>query len=86
MEKAQELGDLEQVRMRELGPCLFLCSLTSVLSFLTQPAGYYGPGCVDACLLNPCQNQGSCRRLQGAPHGYTCDCASGYFGQHCEHR
>ncbi|XP_052577356.1 cadherin EGF LAG seven-pass G-type receptor 3 isoform X3 [Peromyscus californicus insignis] len=48
--------------------------------------GYYGPGCVDACLLNPCQNQGSCRHLQGAPHGYTCDCANGYFGQHCEHR
>ncbi|XP_042137625.2 cadherin EGF LAG seven-pass G-type receptor 3 isoform X2 [Peromyscus maniculatus bairdii] len=48
--------------------------------------GYYGPGCVDACLLNPCQNQGSCRHLRGAPHGYTCDCASGYFGQHCEHR
>nr|XP_023415852.1 cadherin EGF LAG seven-pass G-type receptor 3 isoform X2 [Cavia porcellus] len=50
-----------------------------------QP-GYYGPGCVDACLLNPCQNQGSCRHLPGAPHGYTCDCPGGYFGHHCEHR
>ncbi|XP_043741817.1 cadherin EGF LAG seven-pass G-type receptor 3 [Cervus elaphus] len=48
--------------------------------------GYYGPGCVDACLLNPCQNQGSCRHLPGAPHGYTCDCTGGYFGHHCEHR
>ncbi|KAM5292012.1 cadherin EGF LAG seven-pass G-type receptor 3 isoform 2-T2 [Ctenodactylus gundi] len=48
--------------------------------------GYYGPGCVDACLLNPCQNQGSCRHLPEAPHGYTCDCAGGYFGHHCEHR
>ncbi|XP_006873718.1 PREDICTED: cadherin EGF LAG seven-pass G-type receptor 3 [Chrysochloris asiatica] len=48
--------------------------------------GYYGPGCVDACLLNPCQNQGSCRHLPGALHGYTCDCAGGYFGHHCEHR
>ncbi|XP_049718775.1 cadherin EGF LAG seven-pass G-type receptor 3 isoform X1 [Elephas maximus indicus] len=48
--------------------------------------GYYGPGCVDACLLNPCQNQGSCRHLPGAPHGYTCECAGGYFGHHCEHR
>ncbi|XP_014647237.1 PREDICTED: cadherin EGF LAG seven-pass G-type receptor 3 isoform X4 [Ceratotherium simum simum] len=48
--------------------------------------GYYGPGCVDACLLNPCQNQGSCRHLLEAPHGYTCDCAVGYFGHHCEHR
>ncbi|XP_075820597.1 cadherin EGF LAG seven-pass G-type receptor 3 isoform X4 [Microtus pennsylvanicus] len=48
--------------------------------------GYYGPGCVDACLLNPCQNQGSCRHLQGTPHGYICDCPNGYFGQHCEHR
>ncbi|XP_011373757.1 cadherin EGF LAG seven-pass G-type receptor 3 [Pteropus vampyrus] len=48
--------------------------------------GYYGPGCVDACLLNPCQNQGSCRRLPGAPHGYICDCVGGYFGHHCEHR
>ncbi|XP_047419247.1 cadherin EGF LAG seven-pass G-type receptor 3 isoform X3 [Sciurus carolinensis] len=48
--------------------------------------GYYGPGCVDACLLNPCQNKGSCRHLPGAPHGYTCDCTSGYFGHHCEHR
>ncbi|XP_021113438.1 cadherin EGF LAG seven-pass G-type receptor 3 isoform X2 [Heterocephalus glaber] len=50
-----------------------------------QP-GYYGPGCVDACLLNPCQNQGSCRHLPGAPLGYTCDCLGGYFGHHCEHR
>ncbi|KFO18617.1 Cadherin EGF LAG seven-pass G-type receptor 3, partial [Fukomys damarensis] len=50
-----------------------------------QP-GYYGPGCVDACLLNPCQNQGSCRHLPGVPHGYTCDCLGGYFGHHCEHR
>ncbi|XP_012575696.1 PREDICTED: cadherin EGF LAG seven-pass G-type receptor 3 isoform X1 [Condylura cristata] len=48
--------------------------------------GYYGPGCVDACLLNPCQNQGSCRHLPGAPHGYICDCVGGYFGHHCEHR
>ncbi|XP_075403418.1 cadherin EGF LAG seven-pass G-type receptor 3 [Tenrec ecaudatus] len=48
--------------------------------------GYYGPGCVDACLLSPCQNQGSCRHLPGAPHGYTCDCVGGYFGHHCEHR
>ncbi|XP_055985703.1 cadherin EGF LAG seven-pass G-type receptor 3 isoform X1 [Sorex fumeus] len=48
--------------------------------------GYYGPGCVDACLLNPCQNQGSCRHLPGVPHGYTCDCPGGYFGHHCEHR
>ncbi|XP_042521894.1 cadherin EGF LAG seven-pass G-type receptor 3 isoform X3 [Dipodomys spectabilis] len=48
--------------------------------------GYYGPGCVDVCLLNPCQNQGSCRHLPGAPHGYTCDCVTGYFGHHCEHR
>lgn len=79
MEKALE-------EPRGLGSCFFPCSLTSVLSFLTQTAGYYGPGCVDACLLNPCQNQGSCRHLRGAPHGYTCDCASGYFGQHCEHR
>ncbi|KAM4821571.1 cadherin EGF LAG seven-pass G-type receptor 3 isoform 3-T3 [Thomomys bottae] len=48
--------------------------------------GYYGPGCVDVCLLNPCQNQGSCRHLSGVPHGYTCDCVAGYFGHHCEHR
>lgn len=60
--------------------------VASVLSSLTQPTGYYGPGCVDACLLNPCQNQGSCRHLPGAPHGYTCDCVGGYFGHHCEHR
>lgn len=62
------------------------CPVVSVLSPLTRPAGYYGPGCVDACFLNPCQNQGSCRHLPGAPHGYTCDCVDGYFGHHCEHR
>ncbi|XP_048650555.1 cadherin EGF LAG seven-pass G-type receptor 3 isoform X2 [Marmota marmota marmota] len=59
--------------------------LWQTFSCTCQP-GYYGPGCVDACLLNPCQNQGSCRHLPGAPHGYTCDCTSGYFGHHCEHR
>ncbi|XP_058534397.1 cadherin EGF LAG seven-pass G-type receptor 3 isoform X1 [Ochotona princeps] len=59
--------------------------LWQTFSCTCQP-GYYGPGCVDACLLNPCQNQGSCRHLPGAPHGYTCDCPSGYFGHRCEHR
>lgn len=72
--------------LRRAEACSLLHSVLSDLSSLTLPAGYYGPGCVDACLLNPCQNQGSCRHLPGAPHGYTCDCASGYFGQHCEHR
>lgn len=86
MEKTHELEDLGQTGTERVEPCLFPCSLISVLIFLTQPAGYYGPGCVDACLLNPCQNQGSCRHLQGTPHGYICDCPNGYFGQHCEHR
>lgn len=80
------LMDSGTQRRPQTGPPSRPCPVVSVLSSLTRPAGYYGPGCVDACFLNPCQNQGSCRRLPGAPHGYTCDCVEGYFGQHCEHR
>nr|XP_039333568.1 cadherin EGF LAG seven-pass G-type receptor 3 isoform X2 [Saimiri boliviensis boliviensis] len=70
------------------GPCpphADCLDLWQTFSCTCRP-GYYGAGCVDACLLNPCQNQGSCRHLPGDPHGYTCDCVGGYFGHHCEYR
>ncbi|XP_078727412.1 cadherin EGF LAG seven-pass G-type receptor 2-like isoform X2 [Lampetra fluviatilis] len=48
--------------------------------------GYYGQSCTDACSLNPCENQSSCRRKPSSSHGYTCECGDGFFGQYCESR
>ncbi|XP_072928982.1 cadherin EGF LAG seven-pass G-type receptor 3 isoform X2 [Hemitrygon akajei] len=48
--------------------------------------GYYGESCVDACQLNPCENESVCRRKPSSSHGYTCDCGDNHFGQYCEHR
>ena len=36
---------------------------------------------VDECGSNPCQNGGTC--MDGV-NSYTCSCAAGYTGQHCE--
>ncbi|GCB72987.1 hypothetical protein scyTo_0006570, partial [Scyliorhinus torazame] len=52
----------------------------------TCEPGYYGESCVDACQLNPCENESVCRRKPNSSHGYTCDCAENHFGQYCEHR
>uniref|UniRef100_H3BE22 Cadherin EGF LAG seven-pass G-type receptor 3 n=1 Tax=Latimeria chalumnae TaxID=7897 RepID=H3BE22_LATCH len=48
--------------------------------------GYYGENCVDACQLNPCENESVCRRKASSSHGYTCDCREQHFGEYCEHR
>ena len=36
---------------------------------------------IDECASSPCQNGGTCRELLNA---FTCDCADGYGGIHCE--
>ncbi|XP_069792757.1 cadherin EGF LAG seven-pass G-type receptor 3-like isoform X1 [Narcine bancroftii] len=54
-------------------------------SCICEP-GYYGESCVDACQLNPCENESACRRKPSSSHGYTCDCGENHFGQYCEHR
>jgi hypothetical protein len=44
--------------------------------------GFIGTDCeIDVCLLNPCQNNGTCVRTAG---GRTCTCAVGFFGPNCE--
>ncbi|XP_076877652.1 cadherin EGF LAG seven-pass G-type receptor 1 isoform X2 [Brachyhypopomus gauderio] len=48
--------------------------------------GYFGSGCVDACLLNPCEHASTCVRKPTTEHGYTCQCAHGHYGRYCEHR
>ncbi|XP_072438052.1 cadherin EGF LAG seven-pass G-type receptor 3-like isoform X4 [Chiloscyllium punctatum] len=54
-------------------------------SCICEP-GYYGESCIDACQLNPCENESVCRRKPSSSHGYTCDCGENHFGQYCEHR
>ncbi|XP_058856059.1 cadherin EGF LAG seven-pass G-type receptor 3-like isoform X1 [Acipenser ruthenus] len=54
-------------------------------SCLCDP-GYYGKSCMDACQLNPCENEAVCRRKPSSSHGYTCDCGDNHFGQYCQHR
>ena len=36
---------------------------------------------IDECSSNPCVNSGAC---VNAVNGYTCTCAGGYTGDHCE--
>eukprot|EP00062_Callorhinchus_milii_P006047 gi/632946186/ref/XP_007888434.1/ PREDICTED: cadherin EGF LAG seven-pass G-type receptor 3 [Callorhinchus milii] len=69
-----------------------LCSTNSycsdewqTFSCVCEP-GYYGESCMDACQLNPCENESICRRRPSSSHGYMCDCGENHFGQYCEHR
>ena len=49
------------------------------------PPGFNGTACendLDECLLEPCQNGGTC--VTGEPSTFQCHCAEGYGGQLCE--
>ncbi|KAF7209429.1 cadherin EGF LAG seven-pass G-type receptor 3 isoform X2 [Nothobranchius furzeri] len=48
--------------------------------------GYYGRSCIDACHLNPCENEAQCHRKPSSSHGYSCDCGDNHYGQYCQHR
>ncbi|XP_051950332.1 cadherin EGF LAG seven-pass G-type receptor 3 [Xyrauchen texanus] len=48
--------------------------------------GFYGKSCMDACQLNPCENQAKCHRKPSSSHGYICDCEDSHYGQYCQHR
>ena len=37
---------------------------------------------MSACDVNPCQNGGACA-IDNSADGYTCTCATGYFGVNC---
>uniref|UniRef100_A0A8C2F1B3 Cadherin, EGF LAG seven-pass G-type receptor 3 n=1 Tax=Cyprinus carpio TaxID=7962 RepID=A0A8C2F1B3_CYPCA len=43
--------------------------------------GFYGKSCMDACQLNPCENQAKCHRKPSSSHGYICDCEDNHYGQ-----
>ncbi|XP_078371438.1 epididymal sperm-binding protein 1-like [Oculina patagonica] len=38
--------------------------------------------CVNACISDPCKNEGSCQTTGNA--SYTCQCPRGFYGQSCE--
>uniref|UniRef100_A0A8D0CH87 Cadherin EGF LAG seven-pass G-type receptor 3 n=1 Tax=Scleropages formosus TaxID=113540 RepID=A0A8D0CH87_SCLFO len=46
--------------------------------------GFYGKSCLDACELNPCENQAKCHRKPNSSHGYICDCGDNHYGQYCQ--
>ncbi|XP_074046823.1 sushi, nidogen and EGF-like domain-containing protein 1 isoform X1 [Macrotis lagotis] len=53
----------------------------------TCSPGYYGNNCQyggpripNACLSNPCQNEGTCLEMD---QGYICECPDGYTGSNC---
>ena len=37
---------------------------------------------ISVCDTNPCKNGGTCA-VDGSSDGYTCTCATGYFGVNC---
>ncbi|XP_078686179.1 uncharacterized protein LOC144918925 isoform X3 [Branchiostoma floridae x Branchiostoma belcheri] len=50
--------------------------------YWTLVDGVYGCHCVVPCCGVTCENGGTC--VNGADDSYTCDCAPGYEGDHCE--
>lgn len=38
----------------------------------------------DACVPNPCKNDGKC--VETRDGGFTCVCENGYTGENCERR
>ena len=44
------------------------------------PKGFTGPNCIDVCGLNPCLNEGRCKRSSTAIHGFTCNCKASFTG------
>ena len=46
------------------------------------PKGFTGPNCIDVCALNPCLNEGLCRRSSTAIHGFTCNCKPSFTGRY----
>ena len=42
--------------------------------------GFTGPNCIDVCGLNPCLNEGLCKRSSTALHGFTCNCKPSFTG------
>ncbi|XP_035384301.1 cadherin EGF LAG seven-pass G-type receptor 1 isoform X3 [Electrophorus electricus] len=49
-------------------------------------AGFFGKKCVDACLLNPCEQVSTCVRKPSSSHGYVCECGQNHYGQYCENK
>ncbi|XP_038562420.1 cadherin EGF LAG seven-pass G-type receptor 1-like isoform X1 [Micropterus salmoides] len=47
--------------------------------------GFFGRDCVDACLLNPCQNNSTCVHQPSSAHGYSCHCGDRYHGDYCQY-
>ena len=61
-------------------PLDFLYYLSSLLTnfiliLITYPD-------IDECKDNPCKNGGAC--VNSPPGSYTCKCAEGYQGDHCQ--
>ena len=52
-------------------------------------SGFYGSLCqhISVCDSNPCMNGGTCTNMHSTfpSNYYTCQCASSYFGIHCEY-
>ena len=42
--------------------------------------------CVDACIPNPCKNEGLCRSNSHLTRLYHCICSPGWMGKHCNRR
>ena len=40
------------------------------------------PADIDECKDDPCENGGTC--VNSPPGSYTCNCAEGYKGGHCQ--
>ncbi|CAH1247746.1 SELP [Branchiostoma lanceolatum] len=70
---------LIRVKMAELARTRL--TATTVLVLLAMKEIIVKQANVDECVSDPCENGGTC---EDEINGYTCTCADGYVGEHCE--
>ena len=87
------LGIYSSIKCNGVLQCAIKCHLqTSKCSISNSPlilcgcfSGFYGNTCdkqvANICDVNPCENNATC---VGSYNNYTCICAPGYTGYHCE--
>ncbi|KAH0629680.1 hypothetical protein JD844_011936, partial [Phrynosoma platyrhinos] len=57
---------------------------TSVLTYINSTQGRDCSTPINSCILNPCQNGGTCHLTDTNQDGFSCSCPIGFEGKKCE--